>query len=371
MDRKRDIDIIKGFAIIMMVYGHTFGVARDFIYLFHMPVFIFVSGYCFNAAHADSLTATGNYWLGRVKRLLLPYMGFNILFVLCHNLFLRLNLYSDRFEFKLAVNPIQLAAQTLMAHKSHKELLKSVIDVILLRDIPQMGSATWFLVVLFDVCIIHCLLAFLIGKIKSDIVKKVVWTLLFVGCLIIAYTISEGRVDTEKYEMRHLQIFEVYSCYLMGVFAREYSHLLPLEKKTAVSIAGLSSLVILYSVMLSFGTLEMSKCYIIHPVFLILVTVLGMVMLEGFAVDLENNKLGGALAYIGKHTMTILFLHILAFKLVSIFYCIATATPMYMVASWPVLFGVSEWVKIAYTIVGVAVPVFIDLIVEKLKGGAL
>ena len=53
--RNNNIDIIKGIAIILMVYGHTFGVARDFIYLFHMPVFIFVSGYCFNKAHGASL----------------------------------------------------------------------------------------------------------------------------------------------------------------------------------------------------------------------------------------------------------------------------------------------------------------------------
>ena len=49
--RNNNIDIIKGIAIILMVYGHTFGVARDFIYLFHMPVFIFVSGYCFKEKH--------------------------------------------------------------------------------------------------------------------------------------------------------------------------------------------------------------------------------------------------------------------------------------------------------------------------------
>ena len=192
--------------------------------------------------------------------------------------------------------------------------MRSVYEVITLKDIPQMGSATWFLVVLFDVCVIHCFITFAISKVQNSIVRKSLWVTIFVACLIIAYAISEGAVDTEKYAMRHLQLFEVYSCYLMGVFAKEYSYLLPTNKKVIAGCCSLAGLVFLYSVMLSIGTLEMSKCYIVHPVFLIVVTALGMVMLAGFAMDLENNKLGDLLTYIGKHTMSILFLHILSFS---------------------------------------------------------
>ncbi len=352
-NRNNSIDIIKGMAIILMVYGHTFGMARDFIYLFHMPVFIFISGYCFNARHAKSLGAAQDYFWSRVKRLLLPYMGVNILFALLHNLFLRLNFYTYRLEFKETVTPIQEAAQTLMEHKSLGQLVTSVYEVITLKSIPQMGSATWFLVVLFDVCVIHCFVVYFVGK------NKVLWESIFVVCLIIAYAISKGAVNTEDFAMRHLQLFEVYSCYLMGVFVREYSYKLP--KHTAfVACSGVVAFIILYSIMTGFEPLEMSKCYIVHPVFLILVTALGMIMLWSFAKDLENNKMGAWFEYVGKHTMSILFLHILAFKLVSIIYCVSSNTPMYMVASWPVMFGVSEWIKIAYTIIGVAIPLLID-----------
>ena len=359
MTRKNSIDIIKGMAIILMVYGHTFGVARDFIYLFHMPVFIFISGYCFNSAHADSLKSCEEYFFSRVRRLILPYMGFNIVFALLNNLFIKLNFYTDRLEFKLAVNPIQKAAQTLMEHRGLKGMFMDVYDVITLKDIPQMGSASWFLIVLFTVCVVHCFVTFFIGKLSNKYVRGILWACIFTCCLIIAYVISEGAVDTEDFAMRHLQFFEVYACYLMGVFAREYSHLLP-TNRVAIGVLGIVAFFGLYSILYSFGPLEMSKGYIVHPMFLIVVTIHGMVLLASLAVDLENNKLGEALAFVGKHTLAILFLHILAFKLVSVVYCGINGIPAYMTASWPVLFDVPEWVKLCYTIVGVLVPLALD-----------
>ena len=43
------ITYTKALGIILMVWGHsgTFSYARDFIYMFHMPLFFFCAGYCF------------------------------------------------------------------------------------------------------------------------------------------------------------------------------------------------------------------------------------------------------------------------------------------------------------------------------------
>ena len=45
----------------------------------------------------------------------------------------------------------------------------------------------------------------------------------------------------------------------------------------------------------------------------------------------------------------------------------AVGKPMYMVASWPVIFDAPEYVLIIYTVVGVALPLLVDVMVDKLK----
>ena len=50
MDKKRVdwVDIFKGIVIILMVIGHSTSPWVGWIYLFHMPAFIFSSGYTVN-----------------------------------------------------------------------------------------------------------------------------------------------------------------------------------------------------------------------------------------------------------------------------------------------------------------------------------
>ena len=367
--RNNNIDIIKGIAIILMVYGHTFGVARDFIYLFHMPVFIFVSGYCFNKAHGASLQQAEGYFFSRVRRLLIPYMGFNIVYAILNNVFISLNFYTDNGAFKQDVVFIQKAAQTLMHRKGVRELVVDVYNVLTLKEIPQMGSASWFLIVLFLVCVIHCFVEYGIRGLGSKVRVAVLCVLLAIN-LLVAFAISKGFASEAPIADRHLQVFGVYSCYLMGALTRSFVDAGMLGKLLAkkwivvcagpVSFGGLLSL-------LPFGTLELSKSQIVNPVFLVATTLLGIAMLASVAVDFENNFLGRWLTFIGKYTMSILFLHILAFKLVSVGYCLAVGKPMYMVASWPVIFDAPEYVLIIYTIVGVALPLLADAVIDRLK----
>lgn len=367
--RNNNIDIIKGIAIILMVYGHTFGVARDFIYLFHMPVFIFVSGYCFNKAHGASLQQAEEYFFSRVRRLLVPYMGFNIVYAILNNVFISLNFYTDNGAFKQDVVFIQKAAQTLMERKGIKALVVDAYDVLTLKTIPQMGSASWFLIVLFLVCVIHCFVEYAIRRLSSRARAAVLCGLLLAN-LLVAFAISNGFAGDAPVADRHLQMFGVYSCYLMGVLSRSFVDTGMLDKLIAKKWVAVCTGPVAFAVLLGllpFGTLELSKSSIVNPVFLVVTTFLGMAMLASVAEDLENNFLGRWLTFIGKHTMSILFLHILAFKLVSIGYCMAVGKPMYMVASWPVIFDAPEYVLIIYTIVGVALPLLVDVMVDKLK----
>ena len=58
----KEIDILKGIAIILVVLGHiellyaldAYSQFRDFVYTFHMPLFMAISGYLYAKHHNTS-----------------------------------------------------------------------------------------------------------------------------------------------------------------------------------------------------------------------------------------------------------------------------------------------------------------------------
>lgn len=98
--RIKYIDTIKGFAILLVVMGHAIawqfdnflsllGNANDyriyfwwlFIYSFHMPLFMFVSGYLFHRKTTGFKDEMKYLWR-RIHTLVLPYISVTLLYYL-------------------------------------------------------------------------------------------------------------------------------------------------------------------------------------------------------------------------------------------------------------------------------------------------
>jgi len=87
MKKERDyyFDNFRAFLIVMVVIGHYFGpIAKQYeiiaciqkvIFLFHMPAFVFISGYF----------SKKNDWTKLVKTLLIPYLALQIIFYFLYN----------------------------------------------------------------------------------------------------------------------------------------------------------------------------------------------------------------------------------------------------------------------------------------------
>ena len=81
------IDIAKVICIILVVIGHYMPhVSPDWyrflnrvIYTFHMPLFMFASGFVYIATKRE--TAYGNFLWKKVKRLMIPYLTVSIIVV--------------------------------------------------------------------------------------------------------------------------------------------------------------------------------------------------------------------------------------------------------------------------------------------------
>src|SRR5258708_11699547 len=129
--RSNNVDIVKGIAITLVVYGHTVQgmihrgwwvgagatFSNDFIYSFHMPAFFFVSGLFVMSSLAKR--GSQHFAVDKMKTILYPYLLFAIIGVTIEPLIGR---------FKYVTRPFHWNA-----------FLTSVAD----------GDAGWFLFVLF------------------------------------------------------------------------------------------------------------------------------------------------------------------------------------------------------------------------------
>lgn len=151
------VDVIKGFAIIMVMWGHTYNNAliHVFIYSFHIPLFFLMSGYFFsikNMKYKDFL------WY-KIKTLLFPMAIFSII-----NVFIQIIINFDN----LAIIPKRLAGIFIELRGS------------------QYDSGLWFITCLFVAELIY----WIVIKLSKDNLTIEISLLLIcaiVGNLYIAF----------------------------------------------------------------------------------------------------------------------------------------------------------------------------------------
>lgn len=356
----RNIDIIKGVAIILMVLGHSGFPYSSFVYLFHMAVFYIASGYLWNSRNSQTVTEVSKYFFRKLKSLWLPYVLCNGFFVITHNMFLSIGIYSD--------NPLFLDyvpdsySYGLSAYMSMHEILRELIKIFCFLGGTQLGGATWFLRSLFVVVVGHCVLEFLIIKICPKY-RKVILALAFVLCCLF-YELVQRKVVDFSIDII-MSCLVGYIAYLLGIGFREVeweSKQIPIGFK-------------LVSIVVSFGLLKLMEGqgiisanvgFVSSILFYLAASLLGWILLY-FVTDLiRKMKLGNCLRYIGQHTMPIVLLHFLSFKLVSAMYCILSDSPMLLVAWYPSI-KTSGHLWLYYGIVGVIVPIFCYEIYIRVK----
>lgn len=90
------VSLAKALGICAVVIGHSGcpSMLKDIIYLFHMPFFFFISGYCFKDKY---LTDFRTFFLHRIKGLYFPFIKYTLIFILLHNLLFSIDIYSVEY----------------------------------------------------------------------------------------------------------------------------------------------------------------------------------------------------------------------------------------------------------------------------------
>ena len=354
--RERDIkiDLIKGIGIILMVVRHARAPYSEIILLFHMAVFFIASGCLYDGSKIRYLIGLKKYVLKKIKGLWLPQFVFSVLFVLLNNAFINLNIYTDNPDFLLAQGA-EAAYRRLAAHYGVTDMIKQIVKAGLFQCQTQVGGAFWFFQTLFIVLVMYATVDYALSKICRKANPMGIKGIVSVILLLTGYYCFLNGMMLKGFS----RVFSVYilifigeSLRFMNQRANEAAH--SVYKEILMVLVSVAILLIAQF----YGGIDLSSNSIENPFFFLMVSLAGWFLLYGTAslmIRFKCVNLTKAISYISVHSVAIIALHFLCFKVVNAIAVLAAGQEHYMIASFPVLKYSRMW-WFGDTGVGICVP---------------
>lgn len=359
--KKRDktIDLIKGIGIFFMVGGHCGAPFTEFVCLFHMAIFIMASGYCYKQSNSNTIYSVFNFVYRKFKALWFPYVLWTAIYTLCHNFFIKINVYTNN---PLFVEMVQGKYNRITNYYSFEKMVKNIGKAFMLQGGTQLGGAFWFLAMLLGISILYCILEFAI----RHIVKEKYYDLAQAICAVVFLAIGYWYRLVEKPLWGCARIFSCYILFYIGYMIKKKSILCKIRKKTWHIVILLTCFLVL---MLSkdYGNIDLGNNLYNNPVFLLLVSLSGWLFVYELAsLIVKTRLLVRVTSCIGQNTLAIVILHFLCFKLVSYIGVVCEGKPLYLVAAFPVLYSGYLW-YLAYLAVGIGIPLALSILWKNLR----
>lgn len=342
MERSSLIDVCKGIGIVSIVIGHASWMvsvgnidipAGPFVYLYHLAIFFFCSGYIYKECEL------GLYVIKRIKSLYIPFVGYSVLYLIFRSLFIDMGILAGT-KFSVGENIIALT------------------NALTFNGIGEFLSAFWFLPVMF---ITMCLYAVIYLAVKrfpapfSDVLRFVIC--FFVGCIGL-YTTENGFGLLYNMQIAYLMVFVVE----IGCLYKRYEG--KLTKFINVVSLVLSMVILGWILKLDIGIIELSRFMIINKWVFYPVTLVGIwFCLSLSKLILAGERIKKVVAYIGKNSFDIMALHFLGFKIIDFVACHLTGQYENM-SAFPHTYN-NLW--LVYIIVGVAFPLGVKWLYLILK----
>lgn len=342
------VDIAKGIAIICVVAGHAGNsMVTDFVYLFHLSVFIFLSGYFYSEEFDEH---PFRIFPKRLKKLYLMYFGYEVIFLLARGIFFRIGWYMDGALY--SGNTIsQLTGAGML-----KELLKICIGMG--RE-PLIG-AMWFVVMLMMIQIMYVMMRAVLAKVHMQKYATLAAILVFImACVLTRVWIFIPRFTQALFG---LVFYHVGFEYRKRDKTEEVSgRILAVSVITAI-------LLFVAGQMLPMGYSVKAADY---PVYFIITSLFGIFVVVCMAKCASGSGGGWKLLAIclkafGKHSFDIMVLHFCAFKIVSIMIIWIYGLDRERIVEFPIIQGYPEW-AVVYTVLGIVLPLGIGFGRMKLQ----
>ncbi len=342
-------DIIKGWGIIAIVLGHTGYFAGRFVYLFHLALFFFITGYFYNEKKYGDTPFI--YFGSRLSGAWPKYMLYTLFFVLIHNFFVTHGLYENQELY------------------NHTKMLTSWMSSLSFSSPEPMQGALWFVPVwlvssgLFSGCVWF-------GRRVSTFFGKEPFKLpacaLASAVLGIIGVFMNMRNCSIPYQLQAaLLVVPIY------LFAWLIHQFLPnLRKYTTWYGCMLSTALLILIIKKTNIYVDLASMYI--PGFLFYpVSLIGIYFVMSLSDITERVKpLAAVLAFLGQHSFDIMAIHFTLFKLIDLVYArfILKSIPETL-SNFPVSFRYE--MGPCYILIGLFVPAVIGFIIDSIASKLL
>lgn len=284
MTRKASIDIAKGLGISLVVIGHlndffdtNIPGAHSFIYLFHVPLFFFLSGLFFKENEGFC-----EYFKKKFFRLYIPYLLANIFF------------------FAVEMIRAKLLGNAYDGYLSWRDLYNAVFG--LWPVVSMLSGPTWFILILFRVFIIYillqllfkgnkylmlsvCVLAGIIGALSTIGNYRISQTLAALPFFSLGHVCTAGFVDNQK-------VFSPFKCVIFGLASAIALYFISCHQNTNIAMNVYGSIPLYFT-----GAF------------------IGIMMVLWISKLLERWTVASkSLSFVGKFTLPILIWHIFVIK---------------------------------------------------------
>ena len=360
MKRDKRIDIVRGLSMVLIVLGHSGFPKTSYIYLFHVSVFFIIAGWCWKEQYSEGSDGLKLFLKRKIHSLYFPYVAWMSGYTLLHNLFIKINIYSQDELFLEGEVGNQFG---LVFSYDEVDYIKHEIRNILFVGSEPLAGASWFLRILFYVMILWTGIDYLLKRNITNIhiVRLVIATFLFAvgNFLRINNILLPDNIST---------VFSVYIFFWFGVYLRKMMDQpkIQSESRTICRILIIVGCVMFLEMLNHFGNIEISMNQYSSGLFLIVCSISGWLLLVEIALLIEKYQISRLFCFIGESTIWILFLHFAAFKFINVLQVYIYNLPVYRIASYPTLITDKGW-WIIYTIVGVFIPLLVKQLVKKLR----
>jgi len=293
---KRDniIDNSRGIGIILVVIGHCMPVFGRYIYLFHMALFFYLSGYCYNEKNNQNITTLFFYFKKKIEKLYIPFVLFNVIYLCLHNIFYSIHFYHT---------PDFWETNQMCYLENSKEFFVQLGKILCFSHIEQLLAPFWFLPILFFCNIIFAIISYLWSRLKKgeEIRFFVIFILFLTAC-------SVGPKNNKVLRLFTIG-FLVLLIYYIGFLVKKYYINLYFNK-----LIFLSSGLFLW-ICCNFGRIDVAALSFVSPPFFILCSLAGIYCVLYLSYKIPEKIT--LVANIGKESIFIMALHFTAFKVVS------------------------------------------------------